>query len=160
MLSRGMHHTARMPIIVSAAGPEALPATQAEVDERREARLAKKASMKISKKKTKKRASVTVGMTNAQAIHSGVERGLLKIVRTPHPAVEEAGWADAPEGLFVVLPGPNGHASYIFQIKDRLKRSLFEWNPSVKLWWRHDIRELFDANYEPRCRPASIWGFP
>ena len=148
-----------MPIIVPAPGPESLPATQAEVDERRQARLAKKASMKIAKKKTRKRASVIAGMTNAQAIKSGVERGLLKVVRTPHPAVEEAGWADAPEGLLVVLPGPKGHPAYIYQIKDRLKLSLFEWNANVKLWWRHDIRELFDANYEPRCRPASQWLF-
>ena len=105
-----------MPIIVSATGPE--PASQDEIDERRRARLDKKAAT-ISKKK--KRASVTEGLTNIQKLDSSLERKLIKFVLTPDKAVAAAGWTDAPVGLHVVLPGIKGHKAYIFNIKDRLK---------------------------------------
>ena len=66
-----------MPIIVSATGPDALPATQEEVDERRQARLDKKAAT-ISKKR--KRASVTEGLTNIQMLGSALERNVTDLV--------------------------------------------------------------------------------
>ena len=57
-----------MPILVSATGQTGLPSTQAEVEARRAARLAKQASgiTKRSTKKalTKKKKSVTDGMSN------------------------------------------------------------------------------------------------
>ena len=132
-----------MPIIVSATGPDALPATQEEVDERRRARLDKKA---ISKKK--KRASVTEGLTNIQKLGSALERKLIKFVLTPDKAVAAAGWPDAPVGLHVVLPGIKGHKSYIFQIKDRLKTAGYQWNPDKKLWWAHAPDGVDDETFE------------
>ena len=90
-----------MPFIVSATGLSGLPATQEEVDERRRARLDKKAVI-ISKKK--KRASVTEGLTNIQKLGSALERKLIKFVLTPDKAVAAAGWPNAPVGLHVVLP--------------------------------------------------------
>jgi len=134
-----------MPIIVSATGPDALPATQEEVDERRRARLDKKAAT-ISKKK--KRASVTEGLTNIQKLGSALERKLIKFVLTPDKAVAAAGWPDAPVGLHVVLPGIKGHKSYIFQIKDRLKTAGYEWNPDMKLWWAHAPDGVDDETFE------------
>ena len=134
-----------MPIIVSATGPDALPATQEEVDERRRARLDKKAAT-ISKKK--KRASVTEGLTNIQKLGSALERKLIKFVLTPDKAVAAAGWPDAPVGLHVVLPGIKGHKSYIFQIKDRLKTAGYQWNPDKKLWWAHAPDGVDDETFE------------
>ena len=125
-----------MPFVLSATGPDALPKTQAEVDELRAARLAKKAAG-ISKSKRKKRPSVTEGLTNVEKLASAIfDRKLIKFVLTPDAAVEAAGWPDAPAGLVVVLPGVKGHKSYIYNIKDRLKEAQFLWNPEKKLWYR------------------------
>ena len=134
-----------MPIIVGATGPDALPATREEVDERRRARLDKKAAT-ISKKK--KRASVTEGLTNIQKLGSALERKLIKFVLTPDKAVAAAGWPNAPVGLHVVLPGINGHKAYIFQIRDRLKTAGYEWNPDKKLWWVHAPDGVDDETFE------------
>ena len=133
------------PIIVSATGPDALPATQEEVDERRQARLDKKAAT-ISKKR--KRASVTEGLTNIQKLGSALERKLIKFVITPDKAVAAAGWSDAPVGLHVVLPGIKGHTAYIFKIKDRLKLAGYQWNPDMKLWWAHAPDGVDDETFE------------
>ena len=133
------------PIIVSATGPDALPATQEEVDERRQARLDKKAAT-ISKKR--KRASVTEGLTNIQKLGSALERKLIKFVLTPDKAVVAAGWSDAPVGLHVVLPGIKGHTAYIFKIKDRLKLAGYQWNPDMKLWWAHAPDGVDDETFE------------
>jgi hypothetical protein len=128
-----------MPIIVSATGPGALPTSQEEVEERRKARLAKKAAAVSEKMNVKKRTrvSVTEGMTNDQKLVSAIsDRKLIKFVLTPDPAVKAAGWPDAPAGLHVVLPGLKGHRAYIFNIKERLKEKGFQWNPDKRLWWR------------------------
>ena len=132
-----------MPIIVSATGPE--PASQDEIEERRQARLAKNAAG-IAKKKNKKK--TTEGMTNVQKLDSALERKLIKFVLTPDKAVAAAGWPDAPEGLHVVLPGIKGHKSYIFQIKDRLKTAGYQWNPDKKLWWMHAPDGVDDETFE------------
>ena len=136
-----------MPIIVSATGPDALPATQEEVDERRRARLDKKAAA-FSKKKEKKRASATEGLTTIQKLGSALERKLIKFVLTPDKAVAAAGWPDAPAGLHVVLPGIKGHKAYIFKIKDRLKTAGYQWNPDKKLWWAHAPDGVDDETFE------------
>ena len=133
-----------MPIIVSATGSD-LPSTQEEVEERRRARLDRKAAT-ISKKN--KRASVTEGLTTIQKLGSAIERKLIKFVLTPDKAVAAAGWPDAPEGLHVVLPGIKGHKSYIFQIKDRLKTAGYQWNPDKKLWWAHAPDGVHDETFE------------
>ena len=135
-----------MPITVSATGPEALPSTQEQVEERRRARLAKRAAGGIAKKKQKqKRVSVTAGMTsNIEKLRSSVERKLIKIALTPDATVS-AKWPSAPPGIHVVMPGAKGHPAYIFQTKDRLKSRGFEWNPEAKLWWRH-VMECDDVN--------------
>ena len=128
-----------MPIIVSATGEAGLPASQEEVEERRRERLAKRATGGIAKKKTKKRVSVTAGMTsNIEKLRSSIERKLIKIALTPDAAVS-AKWPSAPPGIHVVMPGEKGHPAYIFQIKDRLKARGFQWNAEAKLWWRHVI---------------------
>ena len=121
-----------MPIVVSGTGPESF--TQEEIEERRRARLAKKPA--IQKKKKKKRLSVTASMnSDVQKLNSGIERKLIKVVLTPHPSVSGK-WPGAPPGIQVVVPGELGHSAYIFQIKDRLKNSGFQWSPEPKLWWR------------------------
>ena len=129
-----------MPIIVSATGEAGLPASQEQVEERRQARLAKRAAGGIAKKKQKqKRVSVTAGMTsNIEKLRSSVERKLIKIALTPDAAVS-AKWPSAPPGIHVVMPGAKGHPAYIFQIKERLKSRGFEWNPQAKLWWRQVV---------------------
>ena len=133
-----------MPIIVSATGPE--PASQDEIEERRQARLAKNAAG-IAKKKNKKK--TTEGMTNVQKLSSAIfDRKLIKFVLTPDPAVKASGWPDAPTGLHVVLPGINGHKAYIFKIKDRLKEADFQWNPHVKLWWKHAPDSIDNQTFE------------
>ena len=35
-----------------------------------------------------------------------------------------------------MVPGPNGHWSYIIQIKDRLKTEGFRFNGERKIWYR------------------------
>ena len=120
-----------MPFRVSATGPEALPKDQAEVDERRAARLAKKATEGgITTKPRKKRASVTEGLSNTEKLKSGIKRHLIKIVPTPVPE-----WPDAPSGLLVALPGAKGHKNYVYNIKDRLKAEGFDWEGTHKLWF-------------------------
>ena len=135
-----------MPIIVSATGSD-LPATQEEVEERRRARLDKKAERSTISKK-KKRASVTEGLTTIQKLGSALERKLIKFVLTPDKAVAAAGWPDAPPGLHVVLPGIKGHKAYIFKIKDRLKTAGYQWNPDKKLWWAHAPDGVDDETFE------------
>ena len=120
-----------MPIVVSGTGPESC--TQEEIEERRRTRLAKKPAKAIQKKK---RLSVTASMTSdIQKLNSGIERKLIKVVLTPHRDVSGK-WPGAPPGIQVVIPGDKGHPAYIFQIKDRLKTSGFQWSPEPKLWWR------------------------
>ena len=133
-----------MPILVSATGQTGLPSTQAEVEARRAARLAKQASgiTKRSTKKalTKKKKSVTDGMSNnLEKLESGVKRKLIRFVCTP-----DAELPDVPAGLRVVLPGPNGHDNYIFRIKDRLKEAGFCFNPTLKIWW--DVPQMRQLN--------------
>ena len=136
-----------MPIIVSATGEASLPASQDEVEERRRARLAKRAAGSIAKKQTKKRVSVTAGMTcNIQKLRSSVERKLIKIALTPDAAVS-AKWPSAPPGIHVVMPGVKGHPAYILKIRERLKARGFQWNAEAKLWWRHVVH-CDDVNVE------------
>ena len=140
-----------MPIVVSATGEAGLPSTQAEVDARRTARLAKQASginKRFTKKvSTKKKKSVTDGMSNAEKIDSGVKRELIRFVYTP-----DAELPDVPAGLRVVLPGPKGHNNYIFNIKERLKEAGFSFNPKLKLWW--------DVPPDDAAKPGDGWPKP
>ena len=140
-----------MPILVSATGEAGLPSTQAEVDARRTARLAKQASgiakRATKKASTKKKKSVTDGMSNVEKIDSGVKRELIRFVYTP-----DAELPDVPAGLRVVLPGPKGRNNYIFNIKDRLKEAGFSFNPKLKLWW--------DVPPDDAAQPGDGWPKP
>ena len=77
--------------------------------------------MAKTKGKQRKRMSVTDKMETVQdKLRSAVDRKLVKM--------EDRG------GFWVCVPGVKGHASYIFKIKDRLKKDRFEWN-GVERWW-------------------------
>ena len=124
------------PIVVSATGEAGLPSTQAEVDARRAARIAKQHATGITKRITKRkpRKSVTDSMTHpADKLWSSIERRMIKVVPTPVPE-----WPGAPLGMLVVLPGTKGHSSYIYNIKERLKAVGFQWNAEMKLWYLDD----------------------
>ena len=140
-----------MPIVVSATGEASLPSTQAEVDARRTARLAKQASgiakRATKKASTKKKKSVTDGMSNLDKLDSGVKRGLIRFVYTPDAELPEV-----PGGLRVVLPGPKGHNNYIFHIKGRLEEAGFSFNPKLKLWW--------DVPPDDAAQPGEGWSKP
>ena len=140
----------KMPIVVSATGEAGLPSTQAEIDARRAARLAKQASgiKKRPTQKKKPRESVTDGMScNLDKLESGVKRELIRFVYTPDPELP-----GVPDGLRVVLPGPNGHDRYILNIKDRLKEAGYRFNPKLKLWW--------DVPPDDAAQPGDGWPTP
>ena len=80
--------------------------------------------------KTRGEAAIPTRREQAEKVWSGIERGLIRLVRTPTKA-----WADAPPGLLVVLPGAKGHRKYIYNIRNRLKATGFTFNPEKKLWW-------------------------
>ena len=140
-----------MPIIVGATGEAGLPSTQAEVDARRAARLAKQTTGCIKKRPTQKkkpRKSVTDGMScNLDKLNSGVERELIRFVCTPDEELP-----GVPDGLRVVLPGRKGNVKYIINIKDRLKEAGFHFNPELKIWW--------DVPPDDAAQPGDGWPTP
>ena len=123
----------------------------AEAGTRRAASLAKQASG-IAKRSTKKasaqhrkpRKSVTDGMTNLEKIDSAIQRQLIRFVYTPDDELP-----DAPAGLRVVLPGPEGNSNYVFKIRDRLKTAGFRFNTAKKLW--------YDVPPDDAARPGDFW---
>ena len=76
---------------------------------------------KVAAKPRAKRPSVTDGMgTVVEKLASGVQRKLIKVVEQ--------------DGRWLVEPGERGHASYIYNIKDRLKADNFEFDGRTKMW--------------------------
>lgn len=79
------------------------------------------AKSKGKQQEKRKRKSVTDNMETVQdKLRSAVDRKLVKM--------EDRGQ------FWVCVPGVKGHANYIFNIKDRLKKDRFEWN-DVDRWW-------------------------
>ena len=78
-----------------------------------------------------RRPSVTDGMTNADKLVSGVERGLIRLLITPAPE-----FPNFPAGHALVVPGPKGHARYVINIRDRLKQAGFAFDPETKAWFK------------------------
>ena len=76
---------------------------------------------KVPAKPRAKRPSVTDGMgTVVEKLASGVQRKLIKVVEK--------------DGRWLVEPGERGHASYIYNIRDRLKADSFEFDGRTKTW--------------------------
>ena len=86
----------------------------------------------------KKRPSVTDSMkSDAEKILSGVQRELIQLLDSDVDAVALRDvWPTAPRSCLVVVPGPKGHKSYIYLIRQRLKAEGFEFDGDSKLWFR------------------------
>ena len=127
-----------MPIIVTATGPGSLPSSQAEVDERRAARIATRATIGCISKRAKKASKKSTNgdeVCVGEKLWSAIERRIIKIVPPSSPE-----WPDPPPDIHVVLPGTKGHVAYIFKVKDRLKAAGFRWNAENKLWYREGLQ--------------------
>ena len=70
----------------------------------------------------KKRKSVTDGMSVAEQLESGIERGLIRILDADtHSAELSEYWPGHTSSCEVVVCGPKGHPKYIRNITDRLE---------------------------------------
>ena len=69
--------------------------------------------------------------TIAEKLHSGVTRGLLAFKNTPCTELPSMG-----DGFIVAVPGPKGHRTYIFNIRERLKTAGFRFDGDAKVWYR------------------------
>ena len=70
----------------------------------------------------KKRKSATDGMSPAEQLESGVERGLIMVLDADTQSAELSEyWPGHPSSCEVVVCGPNGHPKYIRNITDRLE---------------------------------------
>ena len=78
----------------------------------------------------KKRKSVTDGMSVAEQLESGIERGLIRILDADTQSAELSEyWPGHPSSCEVVVCGPKGHPMYIRNITDRLETLGFAMDP-------------------------------
>ena len=78
----------------------------------------------------KRKRSVTDGMSNAEKLKSGVDRGLICFMEVPCSA-----YPNGTQGDIVAVSGPKGHRRYIYNIRERLKIAEFRWEPVNRVWY-------------------------